>query len=49
MNRYTPNSFRSTVAAALCTLAFSATCIIGAVGPAQAAGVVGTATVALVA
>ena len=41
MNRYTPNSFRSTVAAALC--------IIGAVGPAQAAGTVGTTTVALVA
>ena len=49
MNRYTPNSLRSTVAAALCTLVFSATCIIGAVGPAQAAGAVGTATVALVA
>ena len=37
MNRYTPNSLRSTVAAALCTLVFSATCIIGAVGPAKAA------------
>ena len=42
MNRYTPNSFRSTVAAALCTLVLSTTCIIGAVGPAQAAGAVGT-------
>ena len=42
MNRYTPNSFRSTVAAALCTLVFSATCTIGAVGPAQAASAVGT-------
>ena len=38
MNRYTPNNLRSTLAAALCTLIFSATCIIGAVGPAQAAG-----------
>ena len=42
MNRYTPNSLRSTVAAALCTLVLSTTCIIGAVGPAQAAGAVGT-------
>ena len=41
MNRYTPNSLRSTVAAALCILVFSATCIIGAVGPAQAAAGVG--------
>ena len=37
MNRYAPNSLRSSVAAALCTLVFSTTCIIGAVGPAQAA------------
>ena len=49
MNRYTPNNLRSTLAAALCTLVLSTTCIIGAVGPAQAAGAVGTATVALVA
>jgi hypothetical protein len=37
MNRYTPASLRSNLAAALCTIVFSATCLIGAVGPAQAA------------
>ncbi len=36
MNRYNPASIRSNIAAALCTIVFSATCLIGAVGPAQA-------------
>lgn len=38
MNRYDPTSLRNSVAAAICTVLFSATCVIGAVGPAQAAG-----------
>ena len=46
MNRYTPNTLRSKIAAALCTLVLSTTCIIGAVGPAQAASAVGMHTTA---
>jgi hypothetical protein len=38
MNNYNPTSLRNSVAAAICTVLFSATCLIGAVGPAQAAG-----------
>ncbi len=38
MNSYNPSSLRTSVAAAICTILFSATCLIGAVGPAQAAG-----------
>lgn len=38
MNSYKPGNLRNSVAAAICTLLFSATCVIGAVGPAQAAG-----------
>ena len=38
MNSYNPSSLRNSVAAAICTVLFSATCLIGAVGPAQAAG-----------
>jgi hypothetical protein len=38
MNNYNPSSLRNSVAAAICTVLFSATCLIGAVGPAQAAG-----------
>jgi hypothetical protein len=45
MNRYTPTSIRSNLVAALFTIVFSATCLIGAVGPAHAAGLVITGTV----
>lgn len=38
MNNYNPKSLRNSVAAAICTALFSTTCIIGAIGPAQAAG-----------
>lgn len=38
MNNYNPSNLRNSVAAAICTVLFSATCVIGAVGPAQAAG-----------
>jgi hypothetical protein len=38
MNNYNPSSLRNSVAAAICTVLFSATCLIGAVGPAHAAG-----------
>lgn len=38
MNSYNPSSLRNSVAAAICTVLFSATCLIGAVGPAHAAG-----------
>jgi hypothetical protein len=37
MNSYNPNSLRSNVAATLCTVVFSATCLIGTLAPAQAA------------
>jgi hypothetical protein len=36
MNSYNPTSLRNNIAATLCTIVFSATCLIGAVGPAQA-------------
>jgi hypothetical protein len=37
MNRYNPASLRSTIAAALCTVLFSATLLGGTLAPAQAA------------
>ena len=37
MNSYNPASLRNTVAATLCTVVFSATCLIGTLAPAQAA------------
>jgi hypothetical protein len=37
MNSYNPASIRSNIAAAFCTVLFSATCLVGALGPAQAA------------
>jgi hypothetical protein len=40
MNNYNPSSLRNSVAAAICTVLFSATCTIGAVGPVQAAGTI---------
>ena len=36
MNSYNPTNIRSNIAAALCTIVFSATCLVGALGPAQA-------------
>ena len=40
MNRYNPVSIRSNIAAALCTVIFSATCLIGTLAPAQAAAAI---------
>ena len=37
MNSYNPASLRNTIAATLCTVVFSATCLMGALAPAQAA------------
>jgi hypothetical protein len=37
MNSYNPTSLRSTIAAAVCTMLFSATCLTAALAPAQAA------------
>ncbi len=37
MNSYNPASLRNTIAATLCTVVFSATCLIGTLAPAQAA------------
>ena len=36
MNSYNPASLRSTIAATLCTVVFSATCLMGVLAPAQA-------------
>jgi hypothetical protein len=44
MNSYNPSSIRSNVLAAVCTVIFSATCLVGTLAPAQAA-----ATIALTA
>jgi hypothetical protein len=35
MNSYNPTSIRSNIVAAFCTIIFSATCLIGALAPAQ--------------
>ena len=37
MNNYNPASLRRNLTAAICALLFSATCLIGVAGPAQAA------------
>ena len=37
MNRYNPISIRSNIVAAFCTIVFSATCLVGALAPAQIA------------
>jgi hypothetical protein len=37
MNNYNPTSIRSNIVAALCTIIFSATCLSGALAPAQIA------------
>lgn len=37
MNTYNGSSVRNSVAAVVCTVLFSATCLVGAVGPARAA------------
>jgi hypothetical protein len=37
MNSYNPSNLRNTVAAILCTVVFSATCLAGALAPAQTA------------
>ena len=37
MNSYNGSSIRNSVAAVICTVLFSATCLVGAVGPARAA------------
>ena len=47
MNSYNPHSLRNSVAAAICTILFSATCLIGAVGPAQAGSIASPAPVTL--
>jgi hypothetical protein len=44
MNSYNPTSIRSNIVAAICTVIFSATCLIGTLAPAQAAGTVSIAT-----
>ena len=36
MNRYDPASLRSTIAAMLCAVLFSATCLMGTLAPARA-------------
>jgi hypothetical protein len=36
MNSYNPTSIRSNIAAAICTVIFSATCLVGTLAPAQA-------------
>ncbi len=36
MNSYNPTSVRSNILAAFCTIVFSATCLVGALAPAQA-------------
>jgi hypothetical protein len=43
MNSYTPNSLRSTVAATLCTILFSATLLGGTLAPAHAAAPIAAA------
>ena len=35
MNSYNPTSLRNSLLAAICTVAFSATCLLGALAPAQ--------------
>ncbi len=37
MNSYNPTSIRSNLVAAFCTVIFSATCLVGALAPAQTA------------
>lgn len=37
MNRYNPTNVRSNIVAAFCTIIFSATCLVGALAPAQIA------------
>ena len=37
MNSYNPSSLRSAVAAILCTVVFSGTCLVAALAPAQTA------------
>jgi hypothetical protein len=38
MNSYSPTSIRSNIIAAVCTVMFSATCLIGTLAPAHSAG-----------
>jgi hypothetical protein len=45
MNSYNPVSIRSNIAAALCTVIFSATCLIGTLAPAQAAAAIAPSAV----
>jgi hypothetical protein len=40
MNSYNPTSIRSNIVAAICTVIFSATCLVGTLAPAQAAGTI---------
>ncbi len=40
MNSYNPTSIRSNIVAAVCTVIFSATCLVGTLAPAQAAATV---------
>jgi hypothetical protein len=37
MSSYNPSNLRSNILAALCTIVFSATCLVGALAPAQTA------------
>jgi hypothetical protein len=46
MNSYNPSSIRSNIVAALCTIIFSATCLTGALAPAQASSPVATSATA---
>lgn len=40
MNSYNPASIRSNIIAAVCTVIFSATCLVGTLAPANAAATV---------
>ena len=40
MNSYNPTSIRSNIIAAVCTIIFSATCLVGTLAPAQATATV---------
>jgi hypothetical protein len=44
MNSYNPTNIRSNIVAGICTLIFSATCLVGTLAPAQAASSAATST-----
>lgn len=44
MNSYNPTSIRSNIVAAVCTVIFSATCLVGTLAPAHAAAVITVTT-----